>query len=267
MPVVAEFPRQLAWTIPGGFLSYGPQQDLDAAFDEASLTDQFDLGTLGATPSLQGVDPAAVRTIEEPIHPHLALRQALRELPSMDPGEVRGQAVRALKDFTHSTLRITLEDPTLDYPSEPGALWASDSIVAAVTQAAPSDMQGVVVSASIPRLGSRKYAARAVAHTGPKVTTFGVFEADGTLLSEHATASLARKDALLLARDKTRGAGTWDVRPIIRRPEGMPFVRVERALIACKVPVVAQVAVEKQPIRETVHGWLFYGRAGDPAAA
>ena len=265
MPVVAEFPRSLAWSTSGAFLSYGPQQDLDAAFDEAALTDQFDLGTLGFTPSLQGVDPAAVQASDEPVHPHLALRQALRELPTMEPGEVRGQAVRALKDFTHSTLRLTLEDPSLAYPLEPGPLWAHDSIIDAVAQAAPSDLKGVVVSALVPRPGSRKYAARAVAYTGPKVTTFGVFNADGVLLSEHASASLARKDALLLARDKSRGAGTWDIRPIVRRPDGMPFVRVERALVACKVPVVAQVAIEKEPIRETVHGWLFYGRAGDLA--
>lgn len=260
VPVIAEFPRNLAWSTPGGFLSYGAQPDLDAAFDDASLADQFDLGTIGAVPSLYGCDPNLLVVNEEALHPHVALRKALADLPGMEPGQVTAQKVRALKDFSHARHRSTVEDPTVDLPSENGFLWGYEDALAAAAANVQLEPGQVIVSGEMPRVGTRRFQAKAVTVPGPKVTTFGVFDADDRMVGEHPNASLARKDALERARDKQAGAGRWEIRPVVRKADRQPHVLVTRTLVACKVPVVVHTAVEKDPSRVTAHGYLFIGR-------
>jgi len=260
VPLTAEFPRHLAWDYPGGFLSYGAQPDFDAAFDDASLADQFDLGTLGLIPSLHGCDPNQVSVNHEALHPHIALRKALADLPKMEPGQVMAQKVRALKDFTHARHRSVLDNPALHLPNEVGFLWGYEDALSAAASSLTLEPKHQVVSGEMTRIGTRRFQAKATTVTGPKVTTFGVFNSNDHMVSEHPTASAARKDALERARDKQAGAGRWEVRPVIRKADRQPHVLVTRTMVACKVPVVVHTAVDKDPSRVTVHGYLFTGR-------
>lgn len=260
MAVTAEFPRELAWATPGGFMSYGAQGDLDAAFDEATLADQFDLGSLGLLPSLSGCDPNAVEQRTDVLHPHLALRAALRELPAMAPGQLVAQPVRALKDFQHARARTVVVDPELALPQEPGYLWHYDPVLESAAALADIAEGHTVVSGEMSRVGTRKYQAKAQSIPGPKVTTHGLFDAQGHLLAEYATASEARREALTRARDKSAPVGTWQVRPVLRKADGQPYILVTRTLVACKIPVVVHTAAEKDPRKVTLHGYLFYGR-------
>lgn len=263
MAVTSDFDRSWLPQVPGVFVSYGAGADVDAAFDDAALSDRFDYGTTGLVPSLATFDPAAEHDVHDhPVHRHLAWREALDFLTHAEPGALAAFAVAPLRDFKHRNAAVIVTDPAVRAPLEPIELFAYPELFAAATDLVELEAGEFFASASLPRMGSVRYKAAALSVPGPKVTRFGVYAA-GTFepISVHDSAPLAKKAALVLARDKAAGPLSLEVRPIVTKEGGQPIVAVSRAVVACKRPVKVLVASPKNPEKPVkTEGWVFAGR-------
>lgn len=245
------------------FVSFGSGADIDMAFDDAALSDRFDYGTSGLLASLADVDPTVVQVAADAVmHRHLAWRWAISEAAKLEPGSVLALPTAPFKAYKHRAVAVTVTDPSIPAPLEPTGLWNHDELFTAAVDLCELAEGEQAVSAQLPRMGSVRYKAAASVVPGPKVTSFAVHAKGASEpLSVHPTMPLARKAALLLARDKQNGPLELEVRPVVTKADGAPLVSVTRHVVACKRPVKVLLASVKNPDKElAVDGWLFVGR-------
>jgi hypothetical protein len=253
--------------IDGGFISFGVSGDIDEAFDYAATSDRLAVGDAGLIPALAGVDPAAGRIEHDaPVHPLLALGRGLAALREMEPGAVVAQAVSPLGDFRHRNFKVTIGDPALDIPGEPGvvehptaSLWNALLSGAHALENGPSPTEELVQIAL--QRGRQRFKVSATAVRGPGSRLFAVYAAGCPApLSVHPTQPEARRWALGLAREK--GASSelqLEIRPVIGRNDNEPFIRIERNRVALTAVFRATFAEPKRDVPR-VNGWVFYGR-------
>lgn len=257
------FQRSWVRAIEGAYVSYGAGADIDAAFDDAALSDRFEFGSSGVIPSLDQVDPAGDRVLHAgPLHRHTAWREAIRELPQCPSGALHAIPVAPLKAYRHRTANVTWTDPAIVGPDGPDGLWCYEELlVAASTSVELGDAESVVSGVQA-RKPSVRYKAAAEAFKGPKEARYVVVPAgQWAPLGEFTTASEARRFALGLARDKSNSQLSLEIRQVSYREGHKPLIAVTRTPIACRRPLRLLVAAPKHPERDlATDGWLFFGR-------
>lgn len=263
MSVETMFNREWLGTDHDVFVSYGNGSDIDQAYDDAALSDRIEYGTAGVTASLEKADPAWPRSIHDgPMHRHQAWALVLEMLPDIQPGTLHAIPVAPMKAYRHRTVNVTVTDPSLPAPAVPGSLWMFPALAEAAASMVTLDQGETAVSAALPRLGSARYKASAAAHAGPKHTMFAVVpEGEWKPLSVHTSASEARRAALTVARDKSNGPLTLEIRPVVTKADGAPLITVKREPVACRRPIrvlVASLKNEDKPL--PVDGWVLFGR-------
>lgn len=256
------FQRTWLGDVSAGFVSYGSGADIDAAFDDAALSDRFDFGSSGLVPSVNDVDPAGERVVHDSVlHRHQAWRRAIAEMRSAHPGVLYAIPVAPLKAFRHRNVNVIVTDPVVDGPSQPEGLWRYPELVDAASGLVELPDGEVVVSGSVVRKPSVRYKATSVVPAGAREPRFAVYlQGHAEPLSMHDTAAAAKKAAMLLARDKSAGMLQLEIRQVIGRQGGEPLIAVSRQAVACKRFVRLLVASPKSSDKPLpVDGWLFYG--------
>jgi hypothetical protein len=263
MSIESTFDPSWLTATAGVFVSYGSGADVDMAFDDAALTDRFEYGTSGRVASLADADPSSVTaTGSDPVHRHVAWRQALELAPTLEPGALLAIPVAPFRVYKHRVASVQVTDPDVPGPLEAGGLWLYPQLHEAAAAVAEPAENEVAVSSACPRVGSVRYKAAAVAIPGPKVPRFAVYvNSEPAPHSVHDKAPAARKAALEIARDKTRGPLEVHVLQVAGKADGEPLLRVTRTVVACRRPVRVLLASVKAPEKPIgVDGWLFVGR-------
>lgn len=269
-PMPPTVPRVFVDDVPGAFIGFGADADLDAAFDDALTTAWYEVGHAGLVPSVADAESTDVTVIEDaPRRPlGASLLVARAALDEMEPGSVRAIPVAADRFYRRRKLRVRLEDVEIHLPDEPGLVVAPDEAILGALSGAGEDAGAPVSEAELlERLElaavRRRFKPLVTVNRGPSARHFAL-DLDGRdLPGGHRTASEARRAAVALAK-----AGPYDdvacytlsVTGRTGREGDLPLISIERRLVAQRARLVATYATEKDPLKTKTSGWIFYGR-------
>lgn len=252
--------RGMVAHLPGAFIAFGQGPDIDRALDAAVTVERFELGTSGVVASLADLDPAAPREVHaEPVHPYTALDRIMTALPESERGQLLAFAVTPMSAWKHEKRRIRLDGITYPLPDTPGLLLPLPASVRETVTPLLGEDAPRLVGVELLTEPRRRYRVKATGIKGPRKAGYAVFDGE-KLLEVHPSSSLARKAAILRAKEGS-GAMRLSIRPWIGRNEdASPYVVVERALVSQKAPVRVHLATEKRPENRKCVGWIFAGR-------
>lgn len=259
--------------IPGAYVGYGGDADVDAAFDDAAQSARDEYGHLGVVPTVADADPSSVQErTGAPLSLESAAVRAVRHLREGVPaGEVHAIPVAADTQYKRRKVRVNVDDPALDLGrSSPGPAELTPELEARIR--AELAEQGVelqddetIEKVEVQRLRSR-YKPEVTVHKGTKERAFqAIVRETGALVGEGKTAGEARRAAVTAAKEGTHGTletYTIDVYQQVRVEGSLPLIEVKRERVLQKGALRVTLHNVKNPEKHKTTGWLFYGTAG-----
>lgn len=267
---------------PGVFASYGPNADIDAAFDEAAAAAGNEHGFTGAHPSLASADADAVEEVTTPSLPGPAVALRLSaDLAAgvLTPGVVYAYPVSVPSAVTRRRARLTLTQVDLLAPLTPGRIADLDeglrqAIVAGLGESGgPLEEGESLESVDVVRNRSRFKPVVEVFRTKGESTHVLIDPLTNVIVAGgFPNAGAARREAVARAKaGPLSSAGTdpelggLEVFKLSGREGGFPLLRVARSRIKAQVIVKVVLIREKNPDKTRRAGWLFAGVAAPPA--